>query len=209
MLEIFIPTWIKNQKLQINNIPDKLLKILENSFLELEIINFESTFFNWIKLNSKKIDKDLIILCNWEFWENYFLDYDNLENKNIITSWIKIIWENQIWEKIQKIMLDIAEITWILNSNNLLTNSKKEEILIKITNSLFSLSWVIFLLYSLKEKTQENLDELNNYSWKIEYEWQASLLKETSLTKNIELQANIDKLEGKIEMFIWIITKLI
>jgi hypothetical protein len=64
-------------------------------------------------------------------------------------------------------------------------------------------------LYSLKEKTDNNLDELNNYSWKIEYEWQAVLLKETSLTKSIELKANIGKLEGKIEMFISVINKLI
>jgi hypothetical protein len=61
-------------------------------------------------------------------------------------------------------MLNIAEITGILNSDNLLTNSKKEEILEKIRNSFFALSGVIFLLYSLKEKTDNNLDELNNYS---------------------------------------------
>ncbi|MDQ7022140.1 MAG: hypothetical protein Q9M97_01160 [Candidatus Gracilibacteria bacterium] len=106
-------------------------------------------------------------------------------------------------------MLDIADVTGILNSDKLLTNSKKEEILIKITNSFFSLSGVIFLLYSLKDKTQNNLNELNNYSGKIEYEGHASLLKETSITKNIELKANISKLEGKIEMFIGVINNLI
>jgi hypothetical protein len=37
-------------------------------------------------------------------------------------------------------MLNIAEITAILNSDNLLTNSKKEEILVKIKNSFFALS---------------------------------------------------------------------
>jgi hypothetical protein len=37
-------------------------------------------------------------------------------------------------------MLNVAEITAILNSDNLLTNSKKEEILIKIKNSFFALS---------------------------------------------------------------------
>ena len=106
-------------------------------------------------------------------------------------------------------MLDIAEITAILNSDKLLTNSKKEEILEKIKNSLFALSWIIFLLYSLKQETQKNFEELNNYSWNIEYEAQAELLKETSLTKNIELQASIDKLENKVEMFIWVINNFI
>jgi hypothetical protein len=53
------------------------------------------------------------------------------------------------------------------------------------------------------------LSDLKKYSWKIEYEAQAMLLKETSLTKSIELKANIDKLEWKIEMFTDIISKII
>jgi hypothetical protein len=35
------------------------------------------------------------------------------------------------------------------------------------------------------------------------------ILKETSITKSIELKANIDKLEGKIEMFISVISNFI
>lgn len=209
MLEIFIPTWIKNNKLKINNISDNFLEIINNTFSKIEITYFESSFFSGIKISSNNFDENLIILSNWEFWDNYFIDYDFTKKINTQVFWIKIIWENQIWENINKIMLDVAEITWILNSNNLLTNSKKEEILIKIKNSLFSLSWVIYLLYSLKDKIENNLEKLNNYSGKIEFEAQSSLLRETSLTKKIELNANINKLEGKVEMFIWVITKLI
>jgi len=209
MLEIFIPTLIKKQKIEINNLSNNFVDILKKSFSEIEITNFESTFFSWIKINTEILDENLIILCNWEFWENYFINYDFIKNINTQIFWIKIIWENKISDNIQKIMLNVAEITWILSSDNLLTNSKKEEILVKIKNSFFSLSGVVFLLYSLKEETEKNVDELTNYSWKIEYEWQALLLKETSITKNIELKANIDKLEGKIEMFIWVILKFI
>jgi len=209
MLEIFIPTLIKNNNLEINKISNNFLSVLENNFSDFKITEFSSTFFKWIKIIWKKIDEDLIILCNWEFWKHYFIDYDIIDNKEIKSLWIKIIWQNKIWEEIKKIMLNIAEITWILSSDNLLTNSKKEEIFQKIKNSFFALSWVIFLLYSLKEKTDKNLEELENYSWKIEYEWQAVLLKETSLTKSIELKANIDKLEEKIEMFIGVISKII
>jgi hypothetical protein len=54
----------------------------------------------------------------------------------------------------------------------------------------------------LKDKIENNLEKLNNYSGKIEFEAQSSLLRETSLTKKIELNANINKLEGKVEMFI-------
>jgi len=207
MLEIFIPTWIKNQKISINNISDNFLNSVK--ILHWKIEEFESKFFSWIKIHSKDLDENLIILCNWEFWKNYFIDFDFTKNINTKIFWVKIIWENQIWEDIQNIMLNVAEITWMLSSNILLTNSKKEEILQKIKNSFFSLSWIIFLLYSLKQKTEKNLDELNNYSWKVEYEAQASLLKENSITKNIELKANIDKLEGKIKMFISVISNLI
>ena len=207
MLEIFIPTLIKNQKISINTISNNFLNAIK--ILNWKITNFQSTFFSGIKINLDNFDEDLILLCNWEFWEHYFIDFDFTKKINTDIFWIKIVWKNKIWENIQEIMLNIAEITWILSSDKLLTNSKKEDILLKIKNSFFSLSGVIFLLYSLKKKTEKNLEELNNYSWKIEYEAQARLLKENSLTKNIELKANIDKLEGKIEMFISVINKLI
>ena len=207
MLEIFIPTKIKNKNLEINNISKNFIKVLKESFKEVELTSFDSKFFEWIKLFSKNLDKDLVILCNWEFWENYFIDYDF--TKNLEEIWTKILWENKIQTKIEEIEINISEITQILKSNKLLTNSKKQEILNKIKQSFFALSWVIFLLYSLKQETQKNFEELNNYSWNIEYEAQAEFLKETSLTKNIELQASIDKLEDKVEMFIWVISNFI
>ncbi|MDQ7022139.1 MAG: hypothetical protein Q9M97_01155 [Candidatus Gracilibacteria bacterium] len=103
MIEIFIPTLIKNQELQINKISDNFLNAIK--IFDLKIETFESTFFSGIKIKSKIIDKDLIILSNGEFGNNYFIDYDILENKNIITSGIKIIGQNQIGENIQKLCL--------------------------------------------------------------------------------------------------------
>lgn len=207
MLEIFIPQKIKNYW-SINNISDNFLKIIHKSFNDLNIEKFESAFFEWIKIKSNIFNKNLIILCNWEFWENYFMDYDYIEN-NFETLGIQIIWENKISNKINEIMLNIYEITLQLNSNKLLTNTKKEEIKSKIDNSFFTLSWIIFLLYSLKKETENNLKELRQVKWKVEYEWQAMLLSETSITKNIELKAAIDKLEIKIELFIDTIKSLI
>jgi hypothetical protein len=200
MLEIFIPTEIK-WYLEINVIRNKFLDILENSFQKLKIKKFNSTFFSWIKIESDIFIEDLIILCNWEFWEFYFIDYDF--TKDIFEYlWTKIIWENKIEKKIEGIMLNIDFITWELTSTKLLTNTKKQEIKQKIDSSLFSLSWVIFLLYTLRNKTIENIWELDNYKWKVDLEWQAKLLWELSLTKEIELQAGIDKLEWKIELYI-------
>lgn len=209
MIEIFIPTKIKNNNLEINTISENFLKVLKGSFWAIFLEKFNSEFFSGIKLFSKKFDENLIILCNWEFWENYFVDFDIFENKNIKTFWTKIIWKNEISKNIEKIIEDIWEITAILSSKNLLTNSKKEEILTKIKNTFFSLSGIIFLLYSLKEKTEKNIKNLENYSWEIEYEWQAFILKETAITKKIELQANIDKIEWKIKIFLELIWKII
>jgi hypothetical protein len=61
----------------------------------------------------------------------------------------------------------------------------------------------------LLEKSKKNREELEKYSGEVEYEWQALLLQETSITKSIELQLWIDKLESKVEMFLWIISKII
>ena len=209
MIEIFIPTKIKNNNLEINTISENFLKVLKGSFWAIFLEKFNSEFFSGIKLFSKKFDENLTILCNWEFWKNYFVDFDIFENKNIKTFWTKIIWKNEISKNIEKIIEDIWEITAILSSKNLLTNSKKEEILTKIKNTFFSLSGIIFLLYSLKEKTEKNIKNLENYSWEIEYEWQAFILKETAITKKIELQANIDKIEWKIKIFLELIWKII
>jgi len=209
MLEIFIPLTVKTNNLEINNISKLFLDTLKNNFSSLELIDFESKYINWLKLQINKFDNDLVILCNWEFGEDYFINYDLIDNPNIITFWTKFIWINDLSKKIEKIDLKISEIIDFLNSNKLLTNSKKQEILEKIKYSFFSLSWILFLLYSLKEKSDENIKQLSDYSWKIEYEAQAKLLSETSRLKSIELNETIVKLEEKISLFIEVISKFI
>jgi len=207
MLEIFIPTKIKNYS-EINVLQKNFLDILENKFNDLKIEKFESKFFEWIKIYSKNFNENLIILCNWEFGENYFIDFDYTKN-NFEFLGTKIIWENKIWEKIENIEKNISEIIKLLNSNNLLTNTKKQYIKNKINSSFFALSWVVFLLYLLKKQTDKNLQDLQNINSSIEYEAQASLLAETSKTKQIELQAQIDKLEKRVDFFIDTVKKLI
>lgn len=209
MLEIFIPLTVKTNNLEINNVSKLFLDTLKNNFSSLELIDFESKYINWLKLQINKFDNDLVILCNWEFGEDYFINYDLIDNPNIITFWTKFIWINDLSKKIEKIDLKISEIIDFLNSNKLLTNSKKQEILEKIKYSFFSLSWILFLLYSLKEKSDENIKQLSDYSWKIEYEAQAKLLSETSKLKSIELNETIVKLEEKVKLFIEVISKFI
>ena len=206
MLEVFIPIKVNNS-LEINYFSDKFKNIVSNSFWDVEINKFNSKLIYWIYLNSKKLDKDLIILLNWEFGVYYFLDYDALVNW-ISSFWTLILKPNDISNKIKNIYLDFEEIILELNSSKLLTNTKKEKIKDKIDNVFFMLSGILFLLYKLKNKTESNLEELNSYDWLIEYEWQASLLSETSKTKKIELEATIIKLEDKVEMFLNTINSL-
>lgn len=206
MLEIFVPLKIKNT-LDINFFSDKLKFIIKESYFGVEINEFNSNLVYWVYLKMKKLDNDLIILMNWEFWELYFVDYDFLWNF-IRSLWTKILKPDDIFKNISNIYLDFEKIILELKSSKLLTNTKKKQIKNEIYKVFFTLSWIVFLLYELKVKTESNLNDLEAYSWLVEYEWQASLLSETSKTKKIELEATIIKFENKVEMFLNTIDRL-
>ena len=206
MLEVFIPLKIKNN-LEINYFSDKLWTIIKNSFLGIEIKVFETELITWIYLNTENLDLDLIVLLNWEYGRFYFVDYDFLLF-SINCFWIKILKPDDISEKIKDIYLNFEEIILELKSSKLLTISKKEEIKTKINEVFFTLSWIYFVLYKLKTKTESNLKDLNSYNWLAEYEWQASLLSEVSKTRKIELEATIMKFEKQVEMFLETVNSL-
>ena len=207
MLEIFIPIDV-NKDYVINNFSSKLRDLLEEKFIDIKIENFNSNFINWFFLSTESIDIDLIILLNGEFWEFYFIDFDVLE-KDVISLWIIILKPKELLNNINSINSEINQIVSDLKSNKLLTTSKKVKIRSRLDKIFFTLSGVLFLLYKLKQKTSFNIDELVSYKWKIEYEWQASILKETSKIKEIELNWMITKLELKVESFLWVINTLL
>jgi hypothetical protein len=203
MLEIFVPTIIKKFNLEINKISDNFLDVLwTNNFYSIKLKKFNSNFFEWIKIFSKKFDKNLIILCNWEFWEDYFLDYDRIKNKNIITFWTSI-WQIKNLEKdLWKIQTNIDEILNFLKSNKLLTNTKKDEIKIKIQKIFFNLSGIAYILYENQKKLEENQKKLKDYNWLVEYESQAALLLQTTETTELKLQNSIEKFENMIKIYL-------
>lgn len=211
MIDIFIPTKIKlwdDDYLNINIISNNFLNLLKNNFFDINISWFDSNQFEWIKLYWDNFSEDLIILCNWLFWEHYFADYDFFWfDFNCL--WSKIIWESQIDEKIELIISDISYILNILSWDKLLTNSVKSSVSNKIKQTFFLISGLVYILYNLKYKTQKSIEELNNYDWLEEYEWQSKLLLEPLVTKKLELEASIGRIETQIWFFIWSIKKLI
>lgn len=206
MWEIFIPEIIFD-KICINNIQENLLNLLEKHFEILEKRDFKSTYCIWKYLKIKDLNQDILSLLNWEFWETYFVDYDFLK-QDFEISWTKILKPENITKNIIQISEQFAEITQELSSNKLLTNSKKKDIQLKIEKTFFTISWILFLLYNLREKSQDNCKQLWEYSGNIEYEGQAALIAESAKTKHIELTAQIDKFETKSEIFFQAIQKV-
>jgi len=206
MWEIFIPEKIFD-KICINNIQEKLLNLLEKHFEVLEKQDFQSTYCIWKYLKIKNVNQDVFSLLNWEFWETYFVDYDFLKHDYKV-SWTKILKPDNITQNIIQISAQFEDITKELLSNKLLTNSKKKDIQSKIEKIFFTISWILFLLYNLREKSQNNYKELWEYNGNIEYEGQAALISESVKTKHIELTAQIVKFEEKSEIFFQAIQKI-
>jgi hypothetical protein len=206
MWEIFIPEKIFD-KICINNIQENLLDLLETHFEISKISDFKSTYCSWKYFKIKNINQDILSLLNWEFWETYFVDYDFLKHDYDV-SWTKILKPENITKNILQIWEQFNQITQDLSSNKLLTNSKKQDIHLKIEKIFFTISWILFLLYNLREKTRANYKELWEYNGKIEYEGQAALITESVKTKEIELSAQIDKFEAKSEIFFQTIQKI-
>lgn len=206
MWEIFIPEKIF-ENIIINNISDHFLKLLKDNFTILEIKEFESVYCTWKYIKVPNINQDILSLLNGEFWEIYFVDYDFLKNDFVISG-TKILKPEQITQNILQISEQFDEITQDLSSSKLLTHSKKQDIQNKIEKIFFTISWILFLLYNLRDKSIENYKELWEYNGNIEFEAQAELIWESAKTKQIELSAQITKFEAQSELFFQTIQKI-
>ncbi|OIP51977.1 hypothetical protein AUK10_04180 [Candidatus Gracilibacteria bacterium CG2_30_37_12] len=203
MLEIFIPTEIPDILL-LHRVDSGFLALLQDNFV-VTIRPFETRFFRGFHITSKDLTQDIVTLCNGTFGSEYFIDYD-WENTHIMTLGKRFFQPDSIGQELQSITSDFDSIVRTLNSDTLLTNSKKEESIQKIQHSFFLLSGVIFNLTELLRKTREHVLELEvlsrDASQKSEYQGQSALLMEPLKTKEIELTSSIVLLEQKIAMFI-------
>lgn len=206
MWEIFIPENIFD-KISINKLSDNLLIQLQKHFDIREMSDFTSKYCYWKYIKVNNINQDILSLLNGEFGEKYFLDYDFLKYDLEVTG-TKILKPENITQNILQISEEFEEIIKELLSSKLLTLSKKKDIQNKIEKIFFTISWILFLLYSLREKTNKNNEELKNYKWAIEFQAQAKLVSESAQTKYIELTAQIDKFEAKSELFFQAIQKI-
>lgn len=205
MLKVFVPEKIF-EKFEINHFFEKNIFWLEKSFANIKIENFETNFISW-KYFELDEDLDFLVFCNWLFWKKYFYDFD-FTKKEIFTFWKSFYNDKNYFQDLKKISWDFEYISKELNSEKLLTNTKKDELLEKINYAFFLMSWIYFNLYILLEKTKKNIFELENIDWKTEYKATASLIIENAKTKKIELESEIIIFEKKFELFYEIIWKI-
>jgi len=205
MLEIFVPQKIF-WKMSLNTFEIKDLIMLKNAF-SLNYEEFRTEIISWTVLKISDNDEDIFIFANWAFWKRYFYDFDYWESRYSVF-WKSFYHKDNYFSDLKNIEKEIFYVKEVLESNNLLTNTKKEELRKKVEDVFFLISWVYFHLYSLLDETNENIFDLENIDWKIEYEATASLIIETSKTKKVELEAVISGFEEKIKMFYGVISKL-
>lgn len=203
MLEIFVPQRIFD-KISINFITENELGELEKNFENLEIKDFKTNILSGFSLSIPEYDEDLIIFSNWKFGKKYFSDNDFTKN-HIFSFWKPFYKDQNFFKDLENIDKDIFQIKSELESNTLLTNSKKIEMKEKIEYIFFLLSWVYFNIFTLLEKTNQNISELQNLDSKAEYEATAELIIESSKTKKVELESALQSLENRISLFYQII----
>lgn len=202
MLEIFIPTEIF-ETLSIHVVSSRLLSLIKGHFA-VTITPFESSFFRGYHIRTSEF-QDIVTLCNGQFGTGYFIDYD-WKNTKIISLWKCFFQPDSIGQELATISANFDSIVQTLNSESLLTNTKKEESIKKIKNWFFLLSGVVFNLVELRRKVRDNIHELEvitkDPEQEIEYQSHGELLVETLRTKEIELTASIETLEQKVAIFI-------
>ena len=207
MLEVFVPENIKD-KIFLNNISKKLEDIIMSSFNLKKIKKIQTKNMFGTLFLFEKFDSDFIVLSNWEFGKYYFVDYDFIENNDIEYSWVSIYKNTNIEKELKNIWKNIEEILEVLSSDKLITNTIKQNILNKINDTFFTLSWVLYVLQKNKYLSEENAKILDEYDWNIEYESQAKLLNITTENKRLKLDLNIEKYENMIELYLWSLEKI-
>jgi len=141
----------------------------------------------WVYINKKYI-KDILPLINWMFWKYYFIDSSSLDDDIIL--WKNIFDIKYNGKEIKDIENKIEYIKKEINSDKLITRSKKEEYTNTIKENIYVISSFLIKTYFLLTSAIENKEELkkiiNNRSSPEEFKANAYLINEIWFNK-IEL----------------------
>lgn len=199
MLTIFVPTKIFDE-FSLNTTRKENLQSIIANFSDIKITDFQSSYISGKVLQNPVYDEDLIIFANGEYGKKYFYDAD-MTQESIKAFGHYFYRDNGYFSDLKNIEKEIFEIKNVLESKNLLTNSKKTELREKIIWIFFLLSGMYFNIFTLLEKTNQNMRELQNIDGKAEFEGTAELIIETAKTKKIELEASLGTFENHIRHF--------
>jgi len=181
-MNIFFFQWVWNiDFIDENEFKTNLGKI----WIKNKIINI--FWLKWVYIN-KKDTKDILPLINGMFWKYYFIDSSILDNNIIL--WVNIFDIEYNEEKIKNITKKIEYIKKEINSDKLITNSKKEEYANIIKESIYIIAVFLIKTYFLITSAIKNKQELekiiNNSSSLEEFKAHAYLIK-TIWFEKIEL----------------------
>ena len=181
-MNIFFLQWVWN----IGFIDENEFKTnLEKIWIKNKIINI--FWLKWVYIDKKNI-KDILPLINGMLWKYYFIDSSILDNNIIL--WVNIFDIEHNEKKIKNITKKIEYIKKEINSDKLITNSKKEEYANIIKESIYLIAVFLIKTYFLITSAIKNKQELekiiNNSSSLEEFKAHAYLIK-TIWFEKIEL----------------------
>lgn len=185
---------------------DNIKEILSYFLIDLNFVKVWAINWYFWDLSNEQFKKILPIL-NWLVWKYFFYKWDSFKYS---------LWKNTLdFEFDEKLILksswDILEINNFLNSNNLLTNSKKEDFSKSILDSLYNIWWFLIKTYFMMDEIIENKNDLqkiiDDKEIFYEYKSQALLLDSVAFDKLDLIKTRFDMLNLQLNSFADILNK--
>ena len=206
-MKIFIlhSIWEKlfNEENEINDLLNKF-------WLDHDFTSFWCISWYFLNISDEQFLFILPILNGFS-WKYFF--YNSI--KSLISS-NYIFWKNILdfefdKEKILENSNKIIEIKNVLDSNKLITNSKKDEFSTIITECIYNIWWFLiktfFLMDEMISNKQDLQDIIENPNWIESYKSQAKLLDSITLDKLALIKVRFDIINLQLNSFSDILTK--
>lgn len=159
-------------------------------------------------------DKDFINvlpILNWLTWKYFFYNSLNIQISQNYIFWKNILDFEYDDKEIFNNSKKIENIKLELDSDKLITNSKKEEFSQIILTSIYSIWWFLIKTFFLMEEMISNKNDLKKIisdpNWLNEYKAQADLLDKITFDKLDLIKARFDILNLELNSFAEILHK--